>query len=111
MTDETRLPAHVEVSALIRRVHQEGGFAAVLARGEADAGTILLVLAEPGAPERAFERMPQASGERLWSLSRSADPTEPGAFAEWLERRRTQDPDLWIVELDIPCGERFIPQG
>ena len=33
---------------------------------------------------------------------------EPGDFAGWLERRRVQDRDLWIIELDIPQGERFI---
>jgi hypothetical protein len=27
--------------------------------------------------------------------------------AAWLERRRARDPDLWIVELDIPNAQRF----
>jgi len=29
-------------------------------------------------------------------------------FSEYLARRRRQDDDLWIVELDIADGERFI---
>ena len=93
---------------MIRRVQQEGGFGMVLAKGEPDAGTIMVVLAHRGEPQRAFERVPQASGERLWTLTRSEDRDQPLVFAEWLERRREQDPDLWIVELDIPQGERFI---
>jgi hypothetical protein len=36
-------------------------------------------------------------------------------FSDYLTRRGVQDPDLWIVELDIANGERFIglpvPQG
>lgn len=99
----------MEVGALLRRVQQEGGFATVLARGEADAGTLLVVLADRGAPPRAFERMPQMDGSRAWILSRSASPDDPHAFAQWLDRRRAQDQDLWIIELDIPEGERFIP--
>jgi hypothetical protein len=105
---EPRLPAHVEVGALLRRVQQEGGFATVLAKGEADAGTVLVVLADRNAPARAYERMPQMDGTRAWTLSRQAAPDDPLAFSEWLERRRAQDSDLWIIELDIPQGERFI---
>ena len=108
MTEAARLPAHIEVGALLRRVQQEGGFATVLAKGEPDAGTILVILAEKGAEMRAFERVPNPSGERRWTLARAADPADPLEFGEWLERRRKQDPDLWIIELDIPQGERFI---
>jgi len=107
-----RLPAHLEVSALLRQVQAEGGFATVLAKGEPDAGTILLVLTERGGDSRAFERMPQADGRRIWTQV-MAETGEGGAagssaFAEWIARRRRQDPDLWILELDIPQGERFI---
>jgi len=107
--EEARLPAHVEVGGLLRRVQQEGGFATVLHKGEPQAGTILLVLTDGGAGQRAWERMPQADGARRWALARSEAPGEAQAFAEWLERRQRQDPDLWIVELDIPQAERFIP--
>jgi len=88
-------------------VNAAGGFATVVAKGDPEAGTILVLLAERGGPERAFERMPQADGQRVWSLARTADGDSQG-FADWLDRRRAQDPDLWIVELDIAQGERFI---
>ncbi|MBV1917442.1 MAG: DUF1491 family protein, partial [Sphingomonadaceae bacterium] len=29
-------------------------------------------------------------------------------FEGYLQRRQNQDPDLWILELDIAHGERFI---
>ena len=103
------MPAHLEVSGLVRRVQQEGGFAAILAKGEPEAGTILVVLAHRGAAQRAFERMPTPSGERHWTLSREEDPGDPAGFAHWLDRRRSQDRDLWIIELDVPEAERFIP--
>lgn len=80
----------------------------VLAKGEPEAGTIMVVLIDRSAPARAMERMPQADGRRVWTVTRTADPADPPAFDGWLERRRSQDPDLWIVELDVPQGERFV---
>jgi hypothetical protein len=96
------------VGALIRRVSAEGGFASVLQKGERDAGTILLVLTERGADARVYDRMPQADGSRAWILVQREDPTNKSNLQEWLDRRAAQDRDLWIVELDIPNGERFI---
>lgn len=106
--DEARLPTHLEVNALVRCVGAEGGFVTVLAKGERDAGTLLIVLLGHGHESRAYERMPQADGSRAWSLSRAEDPANPFAFADYLDRRKAQDPDIWIVELDVRDGERFI---
>ena len=105
---DLRLPAHLEVAGLIRQVQNEGGFATVLARGERDGGTILVVLGCKGQDFRCFERMPQANGLRGWALSKQANPDDPAVFTDYLTRRQSQDPDLWIVELDIADGERFI---
>ncbi len=80
----------------------------VLAKGEPEAGTIMVILIDRSEPSRALERMPHADGRRVWTVTRTADPADPRAFDHWLERRRLQDPDLWIVELDIPKGERFV---
>lgn len=105
---EPRLPAHIEVGGLIRRANAAGGFASVLQKGERDAGTILLVLTERGGNARVFERMPGLDGARSWQRSKVENPENKQEFYEWLDRRGAQDPDLWIVELDIADGERFI---
>lgn len=105
---EPRLPAHLEVGALIRRVAAEGGFASVLHKGEADAGTVMLVLTERGLNARVYERMPDAQGHRVWTCSRTENPDDKRELSDWLDRRAASDPDLWIVELDIADGERFI---
>lgn len=102
-----RLPAHLEVAAMLRRVQGEGGFATVLHKGERDGGTILISLVDRGAPSRLYERMPQLSGQPTWALIR-AEGTDPQDYADYLSRRATQDRDVWIIELDIPNGERFI---
>lgn len=105
---DARLPAHVEVSGLIRAVSAAGGFATVIAKGERDAGTLLVVCCENGAQAAAYERMPQPDGTRKWTVSRQQDPENPREFWDYCDRRRAQDADLWVVELDVPNGERFI---
>jgi hypothetical protein len=108
LSEAARLPAHIEVAGLIRSVQAQGGFAAVLKRGDEDGGSILLVLTENGTNTRLFERMPQLDGSRKWLFTRAQDPDNPNEFTEYLDRRGNQDRDLWIVELDIAEGERLI---
>jgi len=105
---DARLPAGLEVSALIRRTQAEGGFAAVLRKGEPEAGTIIVVLTENGANTRAYERMPELDGSRPWHCFKTQDTENKLEFFEYLDRRGGQDHDLWIVELDIVGGERLI---
>ena len=80
----------------------------MLQKGEPDAGTILVVMTERGIDARTYERMPRPDGNRAWELTRREDPDNKTEMQEWLDRRAAQDPDLWIVELDIANGERFI---
>ncbi len=105
---DDRLPAHIEVSGLIRAVDAQGGFGTVIATGERDAGTILVVCCENGTAGRIYERMPQPDGTRNWALAKAQDPENPSEFSEYYLRRKRQDSDLWIVELDIAGAERFI---
>jgi hypothetical protein len=108
VSEEARLPAHLEVAGLMRRVAAEGGFATVIAKGERDAGTILLVLRDPRTNPCLFERMPHPDGTRPWTLNRVQDADNKQEFEEYLTRRARQDRDVWIVELDVPNPERFI---
>ena len=105
---EQRLPAHLEVAGLIRAVEAAGGFATVIATGERDAGTLLVVCCASGAQATAYERMPQPDGTRAWTLARTQEAENPQEFWDYCDRRKRQDDDLWIVELDVPDAERFI---
>ena len=105
---DARIPAHLEVTGLLRAVGAAGGFATVIAKGERDAGTILITCCENGKNCRAYERMPRPDGTRGWSLAKAENHENLQEFADYLDRRRRQDRDLWIVELDIPDAERFI---
>lgn len=115
MTDDARLPARLEVAALIRLAQNGGGFAAVLKSGDDQAGSIVLLLTEKGANPRVYERMPQLDGRRAWHCSMRNCTDNSDKITEYLDRRGEQDQDLWIVELDIVNGERLIglpsPEG
>jgi hypothetical protein len=102
-----RLASSVLATALLRRAEGEGGFGAVLAKGDATAGSILVVLLEKGGNPRILERVLQGDGLYSWVIV----PTQAGGKAEevpaFIARRRRFDPDLWVLELDIPSAERF----
>ncbi len=102
-----RLAARVEVSALIRRVEGEGGHAAVLRRGDAEAGAILLLMAERGVPKLLMEKIVDPKGDYRWSPTGPHDLTNSVELSGYIERRQRFDSDLWIVELDVAGVERF----
>jgi hypothetical protein len=105
---DVRLPAHLEVTGLVRAVEAAGGFAAVLARGERDAGTVLIVTIDRIEGATLYERMPQLDGSRRYIAAKRENPDSPEEFSDYLARRQQQDADCWIVELDVADPARFI---
>ncbi len=105
-----RLPAHLEVAAIRRLAESQGGFAAVLAKGERDAGTILIVTLCHGEDAVLYERMPGLDGSRTFVAAKRENPENQSEFSEYLERRRRQDADLWLIEVNIADPERFVAE-
>lgn len=105
---DARLPAHLEVSAIIRLVEAAGGFAVVTAKGERDAGTILILTFYRGENAVLFEKMPQLDGSRPFLAAKQQNPENQKEIFEYIERRKQQDPDTWVLEADIADGAQFI---
>lgn len=102
-----RLRSGLLVQALIRRTEAEGGFAAVLHIGDGISGAILVQCPDEGRRPRLFERIPDFStGYRLGAIATSSWGNET-EIAQYIDRRRRSDPDLWVVELDVPNGEQL----
>ena len=105
-----RLATSVLVGGLMRKAQGEGGFAAILAKGDSTAGAVIVILHERGGPQRVLERILQPDGAYQWQettgqvIDRITKNEDVPAF---VARRRRFDPDLWVVELDIPSAERF----
>ena len=102
-----RLASGLIVNALIRRVNAAGGSAMVLAKGDAEAGAILVLTLERGVNPGFFERGIGPDGESALVRSGPAAFEDSGAVSDYWQRRRSRDPDLWVVELDIASAERF----
>jgi hypothetical protein len=104
---EPRLVSSILVGALVRRAEAEGGFAAVLAKGDATAGSILVILTEKGEKTACYERALQSDGRYSWAATLVEGAEKSAEVPDLIARRRRFDPDLWVVELDIPSIERF----
>ena len=105
-----RLPAHLEVAALIRAAQGAGGFGTVIAKGERDAGTILVLTMERGGNARLWERMPRLNGQRVFEVVRTQEADKKSDFDDYLARRTARDRDLWLIELDVPNAERLVAE-
>jgi hypothetical protein len=97
-----RPAAGLLVAALIRSIEAAGGHAMILAKGDKEAGAILLVLADRGRTTGLRERSLGHDDRYVWAPAGPASPDDPTVLTDYLARRRRTDPDQWIVELDHP---------
>ena len=104
---EARLGSSVLVQALLRRAGQEGGNGAVLAKGDPHSGALTVILAERGERRLVLERLLQGDGDYAWREAWNQAGANEEAFQKFLERRRRFDPDMWLIELDVPFAQRF----
>ena len=97
-----RLPSHMLVTALLRRMNDSCGMGMVLAKGDAQGGGILVIVIEADRRERVLERGIGPDGKTAL-----IDSTPANDILSYWQRRRARDPDLWVVELDGAAAERF----
>lgn len=100
----TRLPSELLVAAMLRRTNDAGGFGVVRARGESGGGGILAIATDRGDTVM-LERGLGPDGAAALIESHPADSVE-----DYWQRRRRRDPDLWVIELDIPQVKRLVAE-
>ncbi len=105
-----RLPAKLEASSLLRRAEVEGGFGMIIAGGDPDRGALILLVAQRGAHFACLERGLGASGAYAWQMVGPGVGANDRAVRDWSQKRRSNDPDLWLIELDVALPERFIAE-
>ncbi len=105
-----QLPARLIVTALIRSVQAQGGFATVLKRGNDDSGSIMLQCTKMGQFERLLERQMTLDGTYEWRAIPEAEKKNPLELNDYIERRHAQDRDLWVLELDVADTQRFVAE-
>ena len=103
-----RLAAGVWVSAYLTRLRLADIPAYVTARGDAEAGAVVVKVALLDGTARAYERRSDIlSGARAWFLLSEGEETEVDAQ---LRRARARDPDLWVIELEDRQGRTLLEQ-
>jgi hypothetical protein len=105
-----RLPAGMEVAALMRRATSDGGFATVLHRGDADRGAISLLISERGVARAVVERQMAADFSYRWAKVSEAAELEAAGWRDWVANKSRIDPDCWLIELDVADAQRFIAE-
>ncbi|MBQ1542834.1 DUF1491 domain-containing protein [Caulobacter sp. CCUG 60055] len=101
------LSTDIWVGALIRRAEQGGAFAAVLRKGDARAGAVLIkVLDRRAGIARLYAEATRGDGERVW-MQPVASEAEADLDA-YAERSARIDPDVWVVEIDDREGRHFL---
>lgn len=103
-----RLASGVWVSAYLTRLRLADIPAYVTARGDAEAGAVVVKVALLDGSARAFERRSDlATGARAWMLLAAGE--EPQIDAQ-LARARRNDPDLWVIELEDRQGRTLLDE-
>ena len=104
------LPTHIEVGAILRRAEAGGDFATILRKGDAERGSVLLVISSRGRHVACLERVLAMTGEYRWQAVGPPDSASSADLAAFLQKRARFDEDSWTVELDIADAERFIAE-
>jgi hypothetical protein len=98
----------VLVGALTRRAQAEGGFAAILQKGDATSGSVVVWMRDRNGSEQLLERLMGGTGDYAWRQTARRGDQQRDDLEGIVNRRRQFDPDLWVVELDVASAERFV---
>lgn len=107
-----RVTSDFFVSALVRGIFANNGFAAIPRKGAAEAGAIFVIVDRLDgsldlygpAPQSMFAEQPQ--GRLFERVLSSVDRT---VVTDRLNREARMDPDFWIVEIDACDGKVDLP--
>jgi hypothetical protein len=103
------LSTDIWVAALIRRVELGGGFAMLIRKGDARAGSVLVkVLNRSDRTVRLYAEATRGDGERIWM--RPAVSEQETDLDRYIERAIKVDPDIWVVEVEDKDGRHFLTE-
>jgi hypothetical protein len=97
---EPRLKSRMWIQALIRRCDLAAIAAVVTARGDDDAGAILLKLSDRDGGCSVLTQVRRQDGELVWMRATGSAPVTEAEADAYIERQRRRDPDLWVIEVE-----------
>ena len=96
---EARLKAGIWIRALIRRCDLAAIAAVVVARGDADAGAVLVKSLARDGGCTVLSQSRRADGALVWLRATGATAVPEAEADAYIDRQRRRDPDLWVVEV------------
>jgi hypothetical protein len=98
---EPRVKAGLWVKMALRMGDLDGRPGAVLRKGDADSGGVLVVLrGREGLT--VLSQMRTADGTLAWMRATGAAPVDQTATDAYIARQVRFDPDIWVLEFDAP---------
>jgi hypothetical protein len=98
---EPRLKTQLWVQMALRMGNAAGEPGAVLRKGDADAGGVLVVLrGREGL--NVLSQVRTASGKSGWMRATGPEPVDDATVDAYVSRQLKYDPDLWVIEFETP---------
>jgi hypothetical protein len=82
----------------------------VIRKGEAERGSLILLVGCRGRHLACLERILSADGRYRWVEAGPGESASSADVQDFVSRRARFDEDLWAIELDIAEAERFIAE-
>jgi hypothetical protein len=108
---EARLKSSIQVKALVRRCDINAIGVAITARGDPDAGVILVKLCGRDASATVLTQTRRTDGTLGWLRATGAAPVAESEADAYIARQRQRDPDLWVVEIETTAPETVLDDG
>lgn len=105
---EARLKTAIWIKALIRRCDIAAIGVAVTARGDDDAGAVLLKFSGRDGTGTVLTQTRRLDGTLGWMRATGPQPVAEANTDAYIARQRGRDPDLWVVEIESAAPDAVL---
>lgn len=110
MMGSARLGSAVRVAAIVRRLDIAGIAVALLRRGEAGSGAILLKCCQRDLGCSVLVEARDIDNQPFWRRGTGAELVPEATADAYIERQCHYDPDAWVVEIDDRQGRHLLDE-